>query len=78
MKDDFEEAPDVITRTVWALENGARHRMPLLWTLSGATYPVKIPPREQRLGTLLSETIHPNNPKQNNGNIRRKQSQESD
>ena len=27
---------DVITRTVSALENGARHRIPLLWTLGGA------------------------------------------
>lgn len=54
---------DVITRTVLALENGARHRIPLLWTLGGATYLVKIPPREQRLVTLLPETIHHNNPK---------------
>ena len=74
MKDDFEETHDVITRTVLALENGTRHRIPLLWKLGGATYLVKIPPRGQRLGTLLSETIHPNNPKQKNGNIRRKQS----
>ena len=45
---------DVITRTVSALENGARHRIPLLWTLGGATYLVKIPPREQRLVTLVT------------------------
>ena len=69
-----EEALDVITRTVLALENSTRHRIPLLWTLAGATYLVKIPRREQRLGTLLPKTIHHNNPKQNNGNIRRKQS----
>ena len=42
MKDDSEEAPDVITQTVLALKNGARHRIPLLWTLGGANYLVKI------------------------------------
>ena len=64
---DEERFDDVITRAVLALENGARHRIPLLWTLGGATYLVKIPPRKQRLVTLLPKTIHDNNPKQNNG-----------
>ena len=38
-----------------------RHRILLPWTLAGATYLVKIPPRKERLGTLLSETASPNN-----------------
>ena len=31
------------------------------WTLAGAAYLVKIPPRKERLGTLLSDTTSPNN-----------------
>ena len=51
----FKEAPGVIY-TVLAPQTGTRHRILIPWTLAGATYVVKKPPRKERLGTLLSET----------------------
>ena len=56
----FKEGPDVIY-TVLAPQTGTRHRILIPWTLAGATYVVKIPPRKERLGTLHSETTSPNN-----------------
>ena len=56
--DVVQEAPDVIIQSVAPI-TGTRHRILLLWTLAGATYLVKIPPRKERLESLLCETTSP-------------------
>ena len=55
-----EEAPDAIYK-VLAPQTGTGHRILIPWTLAVATYLVKIPPRKERLGTLLFEITNPNN-----------------
>ena len=56
-----------------ALKTGARYRIPLLCrTSAGAPNLIKIPPREERPGTYFLKQFHPNNPRPNNGNKRRK------
>ena len=56
-----------------ALKTGARYRTSLLCrTSAGAPYLIKIQPREERPGTYVLKQFHPNNPRPNNGNKRRK------